>query len=121
MQHARNQPTKQPNQMTESNKQPSKIQTDHACSEMLKDALPILQGLLASGHFTYPLEDGDGDLGPGCYIIDNGSNWNRSDEDNPKCFAARRSYVAVTCALEMAHQLRTQIEININLQQHTSE
>lgn len=106
--------------MTASKKQPSKIQTDHACSEMLKDALPILQGLLASGHFTYPFDiDDTQDPRPGCYTTDNGSYWNESDEDNPKCFAVRHSYEAVTCALKMAHQLRKQIEINVNLQQHT--
>ena len=108
--------------MTESKKQPSKIQTDHACSEMLKDALPILQGLLASGHFTYPFDEDDNeDPRPGCYITDNGSSWNESDEHLPLCFAARFSYEVVTCALNLADQLRKQIEINVNLEQYTSD
>jgi len=106
--------TNQPNQMTESNKQPSKTQIDHACSEMLKDALPILQGLLASGHFTYPLEDGDE---PGCWTNDNGPDWNKSDEDGIKYFACRGSSYAVTCALSLAYELRKQIEIDVNLRQ----
>ena len=100
--------------MTESKKQPSKIQTDHACSEMLKDALPILQGLLASGHFTYPLEDGDE---PGCWTEDNGPDWNKSDEQGMKCFAYRGSTYAVTCALSLADELRKQIQINVKLRQ----
>ena len=93
--------------------QSPKIQTDLACSKMLKDALPILQALLASGHFTYTFEDGDE---PGCYTVSNGPDWNQKDANGLKWCASPRSSVAVTCALELAHELRTQIEHLVNLQ-----
>jgi hypothetical protein len=104
--------------MTESNRQTSKIEINLACSEMLKDALPILQALLASGHFTYPFEDGNQ---PGCYTSSNGPDWNEKDSDGIKWRASPRTSVAVTYAIELAHELRTEIEHLVNLRQQIDD
>jgi hypothetical protein len=73
------------------------------CKEqLLATALPILQGLLASGHYTKPDTDTD------CVkvqTVDNGNGWEG-------IWATRTSTIAVNDAIEIATELINQVELD---------
>ena len=75
---------------------------------LLGVALPILQGLLASGHYTMPADENEPDV----FRVDNGKDWKEIDEI--PVFAKRYSAKAVLDAIELANELRRQIEIDAN-------
>ena len=76
--------------------------------EVLKVALPILQGLLASGHFTFPEPDNSTDSSK-IQSNDNGEDWK-----NDEAFAKRYTSLAVESALDLAHELIDQIELDVD-------
>jgi len=93
----------------DSNEQPE-APTAVRSSDLLGVALPILQGLLASGHFTMPSTHAKEE--PDVFRMDNGKDW--KELDNIPVFARRYSASAVLTALELAGELIKQIKIDEN-------
>lgn len=73
-------------------------------TQLLSVALPILQGLLASGLYTKLYDDG-----PGVTKRDNGADW--KTQDITPIFHCRYSTDAVRDALDTAYELVGQIKI----------
>jgi hypothetical protein len=75
----------------------------------------ILNGLLASGHYTKKVEiDEDGDVSRGGYIDDDyGKNWREYSEDNPR-INMRFIPLAVTHAEQLWMQMKRHLNINAN-------
>ena len=85
----------------------AKAKPDCAPSGLLGVALPILQGLLASGHYTIPGNDEDAVK---IERVDNGPDW-KGDDGNPT-FARRKSAIAIEDALSLAKELLDQIRLD---------
>ena len=74
---------------------------------LLEVTLPILQGLLASGHFTVPET---ADTRAQSIVHDNGEDWN--DSVGAKYYYSRLTSVAIEEALELAKELIAQVELD---------
>lgn len=75
---------------------------------LLGAALPILQGLLASGHYTNPETETET---PKVQRCDNGTDWN-SAEAGEKVFARRHTALAIEDAISLAGELIDQIMLD---------
>ena len=80
---------------------------DCAPSGLLGVALPILQGLLASGHYTTPETDTEVTKIMRC---DNGKDWKADGGD--KIFARRHCALAIEDAISLAGELLDQIKLD---------
>jgi hypothetical protein len=80
--------------------------------ERLDVVLPILQGLLASGHFTGI--DPENDM-PYAAYTDHGVDWEKSG------FHCRYECCAVTKAMELANDLERELEVNAALRKEIEE
>ena len=79
--------------------------------QLLSVSLPILQGLLSSGHFT-SAQDPDLELSePSALTFDVGKEWKNEGEGN---FSKRHPSFAVITALELAAELIEQIEKDVD-------
>ena len=76
-------------------------------SVLLNAVLPILQGLLASGHYTAPDTEEEG---PKIHRCDNGADWKWDDTDN--LYARRHTAIAVEDAISIARELIDQIKLD---------
>lgn len=74
-----------------------------AIEDKLTVILPILQGLLASGHYTNP---SDGLDGVKLERIDNGADWKAEG------YTRRRSSFAIDHAMRLASELIEQLELD---------
>lgn len=72
---------------------------------LLSISLPILQGLLASGHYTQPETDEDV---PRVITIDNGDGWKSAEG----VFARRHSSMAIEDAIKLAGELADQVKMD---------
>lgn len=73
--------------------------------ELLRVALPILQGLLASGHYTVP----ETDTGvPRVLKVDTGKDWVKDG-----LYVRKHASIAIDEALELAGELLEQIELDL--------
>ena len=82
-------------------------------AQLLYAALPILQGLLASGHYTEPKGENPRDE-PVVHRIDNGKEWKGGD-DGIQLYAKRNSACAVIDAVDLADELLRQVKIEVEV------
>lgn len=71
--------------------------------ELMRIALPIMQGLLASGHYTTPDND---DTAVGPLKCDNGKDYDK------QLLHCRHTSIAVEHAIDLAVELHAQIKLN---------
>jgi len=74
-----------------------------------KLVLPILQGLLASGHYTI---NGTEDSGPRLHKFDNGKEYKTIDNPPPQRYTA----IAIEDAIEITIEFESQIDREIRKQ-----
>ena len=80
---------------------------DVGSNRLLGVALPILQGLLASGHYTTPENETEVTKIMRC---DNGKDWKADGGD--KIFARRHCALAIEDAISLAGELLDQIKLD---------
>lgn len=76
---------------------------------LFETTIRIMCSLLASGHYTYPHDEDEGEP-PGYFVIYNGKNWNREEEGTP-VFTGRYSTRALSHAMEIAAEVEREMDL----------
>ena len=75
---------------------------------LIEIVLPIMQGLLASGHYTKPETDEEPNKILRC---DNGKEWNTGLDDDVPLFVRRHTALVIEDAIALAQELKETVAL----------